>query len=35
MMAMLYGFPEFEAAQPEDATGANGLFGYWMCPVTE
>jgi hypothetical protein len=35
MMAMLYGFPEFEAAQPEDITGANGLFGYWMCPVAE
>ncbi len=32
MMAMLFGFPEFEAASPapEDMTG---VFGYWMCPL--
>lgn len=38
MMALLFGFPEFEAAT-EDATGrphlenANGTFGYWLCQV--
>lgn len=38
MMAMLFGFPEFEAAA-EDVSGnphsqnANGTFGYWMCQV--
>lgn len=32
MMAMLFGFPEFEAAStaPEDMTG---VFGYWICPL--
>lgn len=39
MMALLFGFPEFESAEthlcsaqalPEDDTGT---FGYWMCPV--
>jgi hypothetical protein len=35
MMALLFGFPEFEAAQPDDADRANVTFGYWMCPVAE
>jgi hypothetical protein len=35
MMALLFGFPEFEAAQPEDRNGDNGSFGYWLCPVAE
>ena len=32
MMAMLFGFPEFETAStaPEDMTG---VFGYWICPL--
>jgi hypothetical protein len=33
MMALMFGFPEFEAAQTEDAGGANSLFGYWVCPL--
>lgn len=34
MMAMLFGFPEFETASPapEDMTG---VFGYWMCPLNQ
>ncbi len=38
MMALLFGFPEFEAAS-EDIAGrphpenANGTFGYWLCQV--
>jgi hypothetical protein len=43
MMALLFGFPEFEAAQPTNSAGvqtsdsenANGVFGYWMCSLTE
>lgn len=37
MMALLFGFPEFDAAaashssQKEDLSG---VFGYWMCPLT-
>jgi hypothetical protein len=33
MMAMLFGFPEFERAQPDGSTDTNEFFGYWMCPV--
>lgn len=32
MMAMLFGFPEFEAASAE-SKDMTGVFGYWMCPL--
>lgn len=48
MMALLFGFPEFEPGrisadggtsvsdtQPDSAMNANGVFGYWMCAVSE
>ena len=38
MMALLFGFPEFEAAekraQAASVEPAPGVFGYWMCPLT-
>ena len=37
MMAMLFGFPEFEAAAavPSDSKDMTGVFGYWMCPLNQ
>jgi hypothetical protein len=39
MMALLFGFPEFEAASSPSAASAqasdNGTFGYWMCELYE
>lgn len=41
MMALLFGFPEFEASKEskyshaESANDSNGVFGYWMCPLAE
>ena len=37
MMAMLFGFPEFEAAVAvsSDAKDMTGVFGYWMCPLNQ
>ena len=34
MMAMLFGFPEFEAASAE-SKDMTGVFGYWMCPLNQ
>ena len=37
MMALLFGFPEFEAAENnagKPAASATGTFGYWMCPLS-
>lgn len=39
MMALLFGFPEFEAEQKNSAgkpipSSANGVFGYWLCPLS-
>ena len=41
MMALLFGFPEFElseeskASHPQKAEDLTGAFGYWMCQVAE
>ena len=37
MMAMLFGFPEFEAAAAvsSDSKDMTGVFGYWMCPLNQ
>ena len=41
MMALLFGFPEFELSEearrsrPQEDADVNGSFGYWMCPVAE
>lgn len=41
MMALLFGFPEFELseeakrARPQPDNDLTGAFGYWMCPVAE
>ena len=41
MMALLFGFPEFEASReaeqnhPQPDENANGAFGYWMCQLSE
>lgn len=41
MMALLFGFPEFEASEeskysrPQSEKDASGVFGYWMCPLAE
>ena len=37
MMALLFGFPEFDAAaasSPSQSQDMSGVFGYWMCPLT-
>lgn len=41
MMALLFGFPEFELSdearrsRSQSDTDMTGAFGYWMCPVSE
>lgn len=37
MMALLFGFPEFDAAAAtvhSQSQDLSGVFGYWMCPIT-
>lgn len=35
MMALLFGFPEFEAADSEKPADVSENFGYWMCLLAE
>lgn len=33
MMAMLFGFPEFEAEATREPESEEQVFGYWLCPL--
>lgn len=33
MMAMLFGFPEFESEETREPESEEQVFGYWLCPL--
>lgn len=33
MMAMLFGFPEFESEEAREPESEERVFGYWLCPL--